>query len=70
MELHLSPAAGEKRALLEFACGAVYYLVGILLKAQFAELLMAMKFPRVSGDTGKAENGAEAATISTALCED
>lgn len=44
--------------------------MGILLRAQFAELLMAMKFPRVSGDAGKVENGAEAAAISAALCED
>jgi hypothetical protein len=70
MELHVPAAAREKRPLLEFACGAVYYLPGILLKVQFAEPLMAMKFQRVSRDTGKVENGAEAAAISAALCKD
>lgn len=70
MELHLSPAARERRPILEFSCGAVYYLVGILLKAQFAELLIAMKFQQVSRDMRKVENGAEAAAISAALCED
>lgn len=70
MEFHLSPVAREKRPPLGFACGAVYYLVGSLLKAHFAELLMAMKFQRVSRDMGQVENRAEAAAISAALCGD